>query len=306
MIIRQPAVLILLLCHLLSMIQAVEALASSARVALVTGANKGIGKEISRKLGSEKDLICILACRNEKLGKAAADELKALGCHHVDSVKLDLDDADSIVQAREYVQTKYGRLDILVNNAAVCFNDPTLYGKVPPTPFQKQASTTIQTNFFGTLAVTKEFLPMLRESPSSSSSPRIVNIASYAGRLAILKSQALVDTFTSPDLQLDQLEDLMKTFVQEVEAGTHAQKGWPNTCYGMSKVGIIALTKILARDETKIMVNSVDPGYCATDQNNNQGTRPAERGAVTPFWLSTQDEKFLTGVHWMDERPIQW
>jgi carbonyl reductase 1 len=266
-------------------------------VVLVTGANKGIGKEISRKLGSEKDnLICILACRNEKLGKAAADELKASGCHG-DSVKLDLDDAASIIQAREYVQTKYGRLDILVNNAAVCFNDPTLYGKVHHTPFEKQASTTIQT-----LAVTKEFLPMLRESPS----PRIVNIASYAGRLAILKSQALVDTFTSPDLQLDQLEDLMNTFVKEVEAGTHARKGWPNTCYGMSKVGIIALTKILARDETKIMVNSVDPGYCATDQNKNQGNRAAERGAVTPFLLSTQDDKFLTGIHSMDEQPIQW
>ena len=104
---------------------------------------------------------------------------------------------------------------------------------------------------------------MLRESPS----PRIVNIASYAGRLAILKSKALVGKFTSPDLQLDQLEALMSTFVQEVEAGTHAQKGWPNTCYGMSKVGIIALTKILARDEANMMVNSVDPGYCATDQN---------------------------------------
>jgi carbonyl reductase 1 len=298
--IRNPVVVVFI-CHLFSMFQAVASL-TSERVVLVTGANKGIGKEISRKLGSEKDnLICILACRNEKLGKAAADELKASGCH-VDSVKLDLDDAASIIQAREYVQTKYGRLDILVNNAAICFNDPTLYGKVPHTPFEKQASTTINTNFFGTLAVTKEFLPMLRESPS----PRIVNIASYAGRLAILKSQALVDTFTSPDLQLDQLEDLMNTFVKEVEAGTHARKGWPNTCYGMSKVGIIALTKILARDETKIMVNSVDPGYCATDQNKNQGNRPAERGAVTPFLLSTQDDKFLTGIHWMDEQPIQW
>lgn len=297
--IRNP-VLVFLLCHLLFMFQAVASL-TAQRVALVTGANKGIGKEISRKLGSENEnLICILACRNEELGKAAADDLKASGCH-VDSVKLDLDDAASIIQAREYVETKYGRLDILVNNAAVCFNDPTLYGKVPHTPFEKQASISIQTNFFGTLAVTKEFLPMLREAPS----PRIVNIASYAGRLAILKSKALVDRFTSPDLKLDQLEDLMNSFVQEVEAGTHAQKGWPNTCYGMSKVGIIALTKILARDEAKIMVNSVDPGYCSTDQNNNQGNRPAERGAVTPLLLSTQDDKFLTGIHWMDEQPIK-
>ena len=99
----------------------------------------------------------------------------------------------------------------------------------------------------------------------------------------------------------------MRDFIADVENQTHLEKGWPNTCYGVSKVGIIALTKIFARDEPSIMVNSVDPGYCATDQNNNQGYVPAERGATTPFLLATlPDDQFFTAAHWYEEQAIQW
>ena len=99
----------------------------------------------------------------------------------------------------------------------------------------------------------------------------------------------------------------MKEFVSSVQDGTHIQKGWPNTCYGASKVAIIAMTKVMARKEPTIMVNSVDPGYCATDQNNHQGYIPAKRGAVTPFLLATlPDTQFLTGLHWFQEQEIEW
>jgi NAD(P)-dependent dehydrogenase (short-subunit alcohol dehydrogenase family) len=73
----------------------------------------------------------------------------------------------------------------------------------------------------------------------------------------------------------------------------------------MSKLGIIALTRLLARDFPKMRVNSVDPGYCATDQNQMQGNRPAERGAVTPYLLATTNEIF-SGMHWFDEKEMQW
>lgn len=269
------------------------------RIALVTGANKGIGKEIARKL-VDANVTTILACRS-----GAEEAAAELGCKHV---YLDLTNDDSIHEARQYVQQEFGKLDILINNAAICFNDPTLYGKVPYTPFEKQAEISIRTNYFGTYQVTKSMLPLL-EQAATSSSPRIINIASYAGRLSILKSKALMDAFTAPDLTEKEIEGYMKNFVNAVETGVHAQEGWPNTCYGMSKLGLIALTRALARDYPGIMVNSVDPGYCATDQNNHQGIRPAERGAVTPFLLATLDESktgFLTGKHWMDEQEIPW
>jgi NAD(P)-dependent dehydrogenase (short-subunit alcohol dehydrogenase family) len=235
--------------------------AAARQVVLVTGANKGIGKEIARQL-AVSGIAVILACRDEVLGAAAVAELRDLGCSSVACCRLDLLDAASIAAAHDFVEREYGQLDVLVNNAAICFNDPTLYGKVEHTPFQEQADVTVRTNFFGTLAVIRSMLPLLKASPS----PRIVNIASNAGRLAILRSQEKLDAFTAPDLQIDQIEQLMHAFVRDVEGGVHSREGWPNTCYGVSKCGLIALTRALSRDEPRLMVNSVDPGYCATDQ----------------------------------------
>ena len=282
------------------------ALEPSSRVALITGANKGIGKEIARKLavgmpavggsGFEPGLTTILACRDEELGAAAASEIPgAVVC------RCDLTDSASIEATRAFVEREYGRLDVLVNNAAVCYNDATLYGKVPYTPFEEQAGITVRTNFFGSLEVTRALLPLLRKS----SSPRIINVASAAGRLR--GSQALQDKVTSPDLTVEALEELMRTFVRDAEAGEHVANGWPNTCYGMSKLGLIAYTEVLAREEAGIMVNSVDPGFCATDQNANQGHISAEQGARTATALAQLPaEKFVSGRHWYEGREIDW
>jgi len=272
-----------------------------AQVALVTGGNKGIGKEIARKLGAA-GVVVVLGCQCLESGEVAAQELRTGGCEVV-CARLELREPSSVAAVRELVAAKFGRLDILVNNAAICFNDPTLYGTCKHTPFEQQAGITVHTNFFGTLDVTQAMLPLLRASPS----PRVVTVASHAGRLAILKSQQWVDAFTASDLQLAQLETMMRSFVVDVESGCHASKGWPNTCYGLSKLGLIALTKLLARDEPTIMINCMDPGYCATDQNANQGTTSAEHGARTAAWLALRPaSSFVSGKYWMDEREKPW
>jgi carbonyl reductase 1 len=314
----------------------VKGLAPSPRVALISGANKGIGKEIVRRLllldssdNNSRPWIILLGSRDEELGNKAVQELledpnnrnNNKDTTRIICCPLDLTDHDSIEAAKELVVLHGGgKLDVLINNAAICFNDPTLYGKVPHTPFEQQANITVQTNFFGTLKLTRTMLPLLLSSSKSNDDdestttiPRIINIASAAGRLAILKSDALVRTFTSEHLQLDGLESLMRQFVHDVEAGIHKEKGWPNTCYGMSKLGIIAMTKILAREYhpnnnnnmMTIMVNSVDPGYCATDQNDHQGYLPAARGAVTPCMLANLPT-FVTGKHFFQEQEIAW
>ena len=274
----------------------------SQRVALVTGANKGIGKAIALGL-AESGATVILACRDRELGQTVESEFRDGGFDAVFQ-HLDLTQPDSMRAASEYCAREYGRLDILVNNAAICFNDPTLYGRCAPTPFQQQARVTVETNFFGTLGVTRAMLPLLRASPS----PRVINIASAAGRLAILRSPEILGAVTSSSLVESQLEQLMRDFVRDVEAGTHAEKGWPNTCYGLSKLGIIALTRILARDEPAIMVNSVDPGYCATDQNANQGFLSAADGADTPLALALlpADAASATGKHYHERAEIPW
>ena len=276
------------------------AVTTDTRIALVTGGNKGIGMEIARKLAAVEDTVTILGCRNEDRGRSAAEELAAGGAA-VLCRRLDLSDHASIAATREFIEREYGRLDVLVNNAAVCFNDPTLYGQVEHTPFERQASITINTNYFGTLGVCQEMLPLLRKSGS----PRVVNIASAAGRLR--GSQQKVEALTSPSLSIDALSTLMTSFVTDAESGTHLERGWPNTCYGVSKMGVIGLTKVLAREEPSLMVNAVDPGFCATDQNQNQGHVTAERGARTAALLATLPaEQAMTGKLFFEEREIDW
>lgn len=286
------------------MLRLVTLLASAAcvdcmqRVALVTGANKGIGKEIARSLGMVPDQVVILACRNKQLGMAAEQELQACGCNCVFS-RLDLTDWDSICATRDFVQSQFGRLDALVNNAAISFNDPTLFGRVEFTPFEVRARMTMDTNYFGTLCVTDAFLPLLRESTWS---PRIVNMASSAGGMR--GSPQIQELLNHEYIDVPYLTNLMYEFVEAAEAGTHTPR-WPNSpniCFDVSNMGIKALTRIYARDEPTIMVNSVDPGSCATDQNNYKGTRDPAEGAQMPINLAYaaigSANNFVSGKHW--------
>ena len=267
------------------------------KMALITGANKGIGKEITRLIGSTPGYCVLLACRNVALGMETANELRynpsPLDDFHEDDkddndeegdmyqqqqqqerecnvialpYSFDLTNIQSIQIAAKYIQENYGpALDVLINNAAICYNDPTLYGKTSYTPFDQQAAPTIQTNYLGTKYVIDTFLPLLLQS---NNSPRIINMASYAGRVTILSNEKLRKTFTSTTLTVNELSILMSNFVTCVQSNTHIQAGWPSSCYGVSKLGIIALTRILAKQYPNIMINSVDPGYCCTDQNN--------------------------------------
>lgn len=262
------------------------------KICLVTGANKGIGKEIARKL-VENDCTVLLGCRNAELGRSAAVEL-GKDAHFV---RLDLADLSSILAAQETIQREYGRLDVLVNNAAIAYKGSD------PTPFQQQSSPTIKINFFGTLEVTKTMMDLLKKSTD----PRIVNVASMAGHLDILPSKGRRAVFesASTSLTVPQLESLMHEFVDDVENGRHSQKGWPNSNYGMSKLGVIALTKILARDEPTLMVNACCPGYCDTDMTSHRGTKTAEQGARTPALLALTPDR-ISGAFYQEEKPIKW
>ena len=116
------------------------------------------------------------------------------------------------------------------------------------------------------------------------------------------KSPELRAAVSADDLDIDMLEDLMRRFVKDAEAGTHAAAGWPNTGYGVSKVGVIAMTRVLARDEPGIAFNTVDPGYCATDQNANHGHDPASLGAETSIHLAGSPEPASA----QDQRELDW
>lgn len=252
----------------------------SLRVAVVTGANKGIGFEIAKKL-VQSGVHTIITARDVARGQRAVKQLQAsLKCTNLEFAQLDLDSKDSVHGFVSWLQKTHGGLDVLVNNAGIAFK------AADPTPFAQQAKPTFKTNYFATQHLTVRLLPLLRPNG------RIVNIASQAGSMAFAQmSPALRANFTDPGLTLLTLESLANDFVAAVEDGTHKEKGWASTCYGTSKLSVIAMTAVLAKQpnilERKISVFSCCPGWCNTDMSSGSGNRTAEQGAVTPFKLAT-------------------
>ena len=197
----------------------------------------------------------ILACRNETLGTKATNDLRNLG-YDSEYRHLDIADEDSIARFVESIARDYGKLDILVNNAAIAFKGSD------PTPFRDQAHPTMKPNFFGTLMLSMSLLPLLRRGDS----PRLVSLASEVGHLRILQSRQLIESFSSDALTVPQLKGLMNSFVTAVLDGSHSRSGWPNTCYGISKLGVVAMTRVLAREEREIPGSKVVISCCCPGQ----------------------------------------
>jgi len=269
---------------------------SAKRIAVVTGANKGIGLEIARILGKEPNVHCILACRNPALGKQAAAELKSDGCDVVFQ-PLDIADGDSISKFASIVKQEYGAIDMLVNNAGFAFKG------ADPTPFSQQARPTLHINYFGTINVCETLTPLLRDGA------RISNVASMAGPITLFTPPVRA-RLAAGDLRKEEVAAVAHNFIQDVENGTHREKGWPSTTYGCSKALVTAYTRVLARElkGRNILVNSCCPGYCVTDMTSRRGSRTAAEGAKTPALLAllphTPDAP--TGEFWADGRVRDW
>ena len=223
----------------------------SPRIAIVTGANKGIGFHIAERLIRE-GFYTIIACRNEALGLEAVGKLGVIG-KDVELRQLDISDSKSIDSFSAAIQKDFsGGIDVLVNNAAIAFKNSD------PTPFAQQAAPTFQTNFFGTVHLTTKMIPLLEKRGDGRS--RIVNVASQAGMLRIIKDGPLKVKMASAEqsMSLLELEDVARDFVTTVSSG--ATGAYPHTCYGFSKLCVIAYTKILARLHPCILSNACCPG----------------------------------------------
>jgi carbonyl reductase 1 len=267
---------------------------SAVKIAVITGANQGIGLEISKKMASS-GMKTILACRNEASGKGAAEKISAMGLD-CEFRQLDISDKTSVNKFASALENDYGHIDVLVNNAGIAFKGSD------PTPHRDQAYPTVHTNYHGTLLLTESLLPLLRKS---SYKPRIVNVASMAGHLRILKSQQKKDQFTANDLTISQLTALMDAFVEDTK--NEQPKDWPNSCYGTSKLGVVALTKVLARNEPSMLVTCCCPGYVQTNMSSFNGNKTPEEGARTPVFLAmTMVDAGPSGAFFMDEKEVQW
>lgn len=244
-------------------------------VVLVTGSNQGIGYEIVKKLATEHgDYQLVLSGRR----KAAVDEavagLRAAGLGNVDALVLDISDDASIAAAVAAVQTRYGRLDVLVNNAGVIAT-PAVDGES-----RAEWATTLSTNVASVALVTDAFLPLLRQSVGSRGPKRIVFLSSSMGSLARKA---------------------------EPDSWMHANR---TRAYATSKAALNMLAWHYAvafeQDTANWKINCVCPGYCATQLNGFQGDNTVASGAVRAAELATLGADGPTATFSNKEGSIPW
>ncbi|KAM3863258.1 carbonyl reductase [NADPH] 1-like [Diretmus argenteus] len=252
----------------------------STRVAVVTGSNKGIGLAIVKALCQQFKGNVYLMSRDSGRGQEAVEALGSEGLKPMFH-QLDIDDLNSITTAAKYFKDKYGGVDVLINNAGIAFKG------ADTTPFATQAEVTLKTNFFATNDMLTQFLPIVKPGG------RVVNVSSFVSSRALnLCSPALQERFRSEDLSEEELVGLMHQFVEATKKDEHKKGGWPETAYGVSKLGLTALSMILARRLSKerpgdqILLNACCPGWVRTDMAGDKAPKSPDEGAVTPVYLA--------------------
>lgn len=242
-----------------------------AKVVLITGANKGIGFEVARQLGSAGFTV-LLGAREVSRGEAAAAKLREQG-FDVRPVVADLGRAAETATALAgQIEKEFGHLDVLVNNAGV-FDATGGDGPASAVSIESMKRT-FETNFFGTVEFTQPLLPLLRAAESA----RIVNVTSGLGSMALN-------------------QDASSPFYPVKPLG-----------YNASKAALNMFTVNLAWElrETKIKVNSICPGFTATDMNGNTGTQTIEEGAMAIVRFAQEPDSGATGGYFHKDGTYSW
>ncbi|XP_053385315.1 carbonyl reductase [NADPH] 1-like [Mercenaria mercenaria] len=227
------------------------------KVAVVTGANRGIGYQVARQLLYDFPGDVIVTGRNTAKGQRACQQLKAQGLKPVWH-ELDVTQSASIRMFVDFIRENYGGIDVLVNNAG------TVFDKDSPLSMYRQAELTIQTNFKGTLNLCRYFMPLLR--PHS----RVVVVSSELGKLSSLGKE-LRKTIDLDKVTMYELDKLADKYLAAVQAKVWSDYGWPDRILESVSVLENALVYALARDlkndqRRNIIVNACCPGWTATEQ----------------------------------------
>lgn len=233
--------------------------------ALVTGANRGLGLGVVEAL-ARKGFGVVLGSRDAAKGAEAAHRLKEQGLS-VEALHLDVTADKSVRAAFDFVKEKWGRLDVLVNNAGVFLDgivgQPSTGALTTPVSTLEQ---TLETNLVGAYRMCQTFLPLIQKSPSG----RIVNVSSGMGGLT------------------------------EMQGGSPA--------YRISKTALNSLTKVLSLDlkDSRILVNSVCPGWVRTDMGGASATRDLDQGVASILWAATLPDNGPSGGYYRDGKSLPW
>ncbi|MDQ6914063.1 MAG: SDR family oxidoreductase [Verrucomicrobiota bacterium] len=240
------------------------------KIALVTGANKGIGLETVKQL-ARQGMTVLLGARDTKKGEAAAEKLREEKLD-VQFLEIDVNDTASIRKAAGKVEREFGLLDILINNAGVMADDEK---KKASEQTLETWRKTFETNLFGVVATTQAFLPLLRKSVAG----RIVNLSSILGSI---------------------------TYHATPGSPVYDSKGY--TSYNVSKSAVNAWTVQLAYElqDTKIKVNAAHPGWVKTDMGGKGATMEIPDGARTSVELATLEEGGPNGAYIHMGEVLPW
>lgn len=240
---------------------------ASKRVAVVTGANRGIGFETCRQL-AKQGVQVILTSRDEAKGKAAAENLQAEGLD-VKFYPLDVTSTDSIEHLAEFIRNEFGKLDILVNNAGILL-DPL--GQQEENALHAKIDTireTMQTNVYGPLLLCQALIPLMKEQNYG----RIVNVSSGIGQLSGMEKMSA---------------------------------SYPGYRISKAGLNVVTRMLANELRDTNILVNSVCPGWVKTDMGGPNAMRTVEQGADTIVWLATLPDDGPTNGFFRDRQLIDW
>jgi len=241
------------------------------KIAFITGANRGIGFETSKKL-AEIGIKVILGSRDLNKGKKAVEDLTTLGIE-ADLIKYDAFDLDAPKKVYDYISEKYKKLDILINNAGVLLTG-NLFVTNSSTVTDKDVKDTFQTNLFSVISLTQKLLPLIKKSDAG----RIVNVSTILSSLTL---------HTAKDSPITPAKEF---------------------AYNASKTALNAYTVHLALElkDTKIKVNSGHPGWVKTELGGPNAPMDVKDSYKTSLRLATLSEDGPSGGLFHEDDIIPW
>ncbi|CEJ62862.1 hypothetical protein PMG11_11347 [Penicillium brasilianum] len=244
---------------------------SETNIVLITGANRGIGYGVARNLAKQHvDYLVIMGSRDLSKGQEAVSALNAEGISSVTSVEIDVTSDESVAAAKFYIEEKFGRLDVLINNAGIAL-DVKDRGKYPLREMMKR---TYEVNVFGAAAVTEAFIPLLEKSRN----PRIVFTSSSVGSLG--RTSDLTNPWATAQIPAYSTSKAALNMTMVYYANILREKGFK--------------------------VNASCPGHIRTDLNNHRGTGTLDEGAVNLIRLATLPKDGESGTFSTAQGPQLW
>lgn len=239
------------------------------KIALITGANRGLGLETSRQLAKQGYKV-LLGCRDEEKGQSAAKELAKESLTDVEVIKIDVNNLQQVNEALDHVFTTFGHLDVLVNNAGILPEAKNPTQRENASAFQVKpdlVEKAFKINTLGPYFICQKVLPKMLENGYG----RVVNVSS--GMAALTGMEGLFPA------------------------------------YRISKTALNAVTRVFAAEtenNDKIKINSVCPGWVRTDMGGPTAARSLEEGADTIVWAATLPEDGPSGGYFSDRKSLDW